>query len=117
MHMAHAVGNRHAAPALPTFMSGTNKGLGWVPVEAREELEREEERASAAEADRLLALDPRERVLALLERVACRAAEGATPVMLRPADIARVLESFPGETPVTAEELARRFPSIAEKES
>jgi len=90
-------------------MSGTNEGLGWLPIEAREELEREGERASAAEADRLIALDPRARVLALLEHV-------ARPVALRPADILRILESFPGVMPVTAEDLARWFPAVAEKE-
>jgi len=97
-------------------MSGTNEGLGWLPVEAREELEREGERASAAEADRLIALDPRARVLAMLEHLACPAAEEPRPVALRAADIARILESFPGVMPVTAEDLARRFPAIADKE-
>jgi hypothetical protein len=97
-------------------MSGTNEGLGWLPVEAREELEREGERASAAEADRLIALDPRARVLALLEHVACPAAEDTKPAALRPPDIVRVLESFPGVMPVTVEDLARRFPAVAEKE-
>ena len=93
-------------------MSGTNEGLGWVPVEAREELEREGDRASAEEAERLLALDPRARVLALLELVARHGAEDARAEALRPADLARVLESFSGETQVTAEELESRLPAL-----
>ena len=97
-------------------MSGTNEGLGWLPIEAREELERESERASGAEADRLIALDPRARVLALLEHVARPAGEEPRPVALRPVDILRILESFPGVMPVTAEDLARWFPAVAEKE-
>ncbi|WP_270936329.1 hypothetical protein [Falsiroseomonas oryzae] len=89
-----------------------SEGLGWLPVEAREKLEEEQDRASAAEAERLLALDPRARVLALVERAACRAAEDAAPAPLRLADLARVLESFPGAAPVDPAALAERFPSM-----
>jgi hypothetical protein len=93
-------------------MSGTNEGLGWVPVEAREELEREGDRASAEETERLLALDPRARVLALLELVVRHGTEEARAEALRPADLARVLDSFSGVMPVTAEELANRLPAL-----
>lgn len=93
-------------------MSGTNEGIGWLPVEAREALEEEQAKASAEAADKLVALDPRARVLALLERAASRSADATSGPVLRPADLARVLESFPGAMPADAAELAARFPML-----
>jgi hypothetical protein len=90
-------------------MSGTNEGLGWLPIDARAALEEEQDKASAAEAEKLLALDPRARVLALMERAACRNAEEQECPLLRPADLRRVLESFPGVVPPDDAVLIGRF--------
>jgi hypothetical protein len=92
-------------------MSGTaNKGVGWLPVEARDKMEMEQERASAGQGERLLALDPRARVLALLEWAASRNAEDPDGAPLSPADLKRVLESFPGAEPVEEARLEQHFP-------
>lgn len=93
-------------------MSGTSEGLGWLPVDARAALEDEQDHASAAEADKLLALDPRARVLALMERAACRSAEDQEWPLLRPGDLRRVLESFPGVVPPEDALLMRRFAAM-----
>lgn len=93
-------------------MSGTNEGLGWLPVDARAALKEEQDKASATEADRLLTLDPRARVLALLERAACRSAEEKERPLLRPADLRRLLESFPGDAAVDDVLLTRRFAAM-----
>lgn len=93
-------------------MSDPSERVGWLPVEARDLLEDERDRASAAEADKLLKLDPRARVLALMERAACRSAEDSTCPALRPADLARVLGSFTGVVPPDADHLARHFPQM-----
>jgi hypothetical protein len=94
-------------------MSDENVGLGWLPVEAREELEDSQARASAEEADRLLALPPRARLLDLLARAASREAEAAAAPKLTPADLRRVIGSYPGEELPDAEELATRLPGLA----
>ncbi|MGG5812020.1 hypothetical protein [Falsiroseomonas sp. CW058] len=96
-------------------MSDPNVGLGWLPVEAREDLEDQRDRASEEEADRLVALDPRARVLDLLARAACRDADGAACAKLRPAALRRVLDSFPGGATLDAADLAARFPSLVEE--
>ncbi len=96
-------------------MSGANGGLGWLPVEAREELEEQQASASARQADRLIALDPRSRVLALLDRLACRSVEDTDCPRLRPADLQRVIESFPGAAGVEAEALAENYPALVEE--
>ncbi len=91
-------------------MSGTtDHGMGWLPVEARDSLEAEHEKASAKEAERLLALPPRERVLALLERATCRSPEELDCPSLTLSDLRRVLESFPGEAPLAETMLEERF--------
>lgn len=94
-------------------MSDDTMGLGWLPVEAREDLEATQDRASAEEAERLLALDPRARLLDLLARIAGKADEAA--VKLRPEDLKRVVDSFPGRAEVDADALALRFPSLTEE--
>ena len=96
-------------------MSSTNEGLGWLPVEAREELEEQQDNASATQAERLIALDPRARVLALLDRLACRSAEDTDCPRLRPSDLRRVIESFPGEARVEAAALAENYPGLVEE--
>lgn len=96
-------------------MSGAKEGLGWLPVEAREELEEQHDSASAKQAQRLIAMAPRDRVLALLDRLACRSVEETDCPRLRPADLRRVIESFPGETRVAAEELAENYPALVEE--
>ena len=96
-------------------MSGSNEGLGWLPVEAREDLAEQRQRASAEQAEKLIAWDPRARVLALLDRLACRSAEDADCPRLHPADLQRVIESFPGETAVDAEALATNYPGLVEE--
>jgi hypothetical protein len=52
-------------------------------------------------------------VLALLERATCRDAEDtlACPT-LRPAELARPLDSFPGVVPADAAALAKRLPGL-----
>lgn len=92
-----------------------SEGIGWLPVEAREQLEEEKDRARAEQVETLLKLDPRARVLALLERAACREAEGAAACpALRAEELARLLDSFPGVVPADAAELAKRFPGMVE---
>lgn len=94
-------------------MSGTtDKGIGWLPVEARDRLEEESGKASAVRAQALLALDPRARVLALLDHAACRDAEEQAERALSAADLKRVLESFPGAAPVEEAALAERLPAL-----
>jgi hypothetical protein len=95
-------------------MSSTNEGIGWLPVEARTALEDEKDKASLGQAEHLLALDSRARVLALLERATCRNTEDQECPPLRPADLRRVLESFPGETPVDETVLMQRFATMIE---
>jgi hypothetical protein len=91
-------------------MSGADDVSGWLPVEAQDQLQEERAKASAAEAERLLALDPRARVLALLDRaVAGSAQEGP---LLCPADLRRVLEGFPGVLPVEEDELEARYAGL-----
>jgi hypothetical protein len=82
---------------------------GWLPVAAQDALEAEKEKASAAEAERLLALDARARVLALLDKLRPAPED---PAPLRIADLLRVLDSFPGAEPVDAAWLAERFPEL-----
>ncbi|HEV7264259.1 MAG TPA: hypothetical protein VGN83_04985 [Falsiroseomonas sp.] len=89
-------------------MSDPADRFGWLPVAAKDALEAEKDKASTAEADRLLSLDPRARVLALLEHL--RPAAGDAPPALRPADLVRILESFPGDMPADAGWLVERFP-------
>jgi hypothetical protein len=98
---------------LEMTMSDDTMGLGWLPVEAREDLEAKQDRASGEEADRLLALDPRARLLELLTRVAGKGDEAA--VKLRPEDLKRVVESFPGEAKADAAALALRFPHLVDE--
>ncbi|PWS35439.1 hypothetical protein DFH01_17645 [Falsiroseomonas bella] len=93
-------------------MSGLNDGSGWLPVEAQDALEEQRDKASAEEAERLVALDPRARVLVLLDRLACRSVEESDCPRLRPADLARVLQSFPGEAMPDTAGLAGRFPDL-----
>lgn len=76
-------------------MSFTEQGAGWLPAEAQDDLEARRDAASQRKADALLALAPRERVLALLG-LAAQGRECAEP--LRPADLIRVLASFEGTT-------------------
>jgi hypothetical protein len=96
-------------------MSGTNEGLGWLPVEAREELEEQQAGASAKQAEKIIALDPRARLLALLDRAACRGVEEGDCPRLRPADLHRVIESFPGAAAVEIAALVTRYPMLVEK--
>ncbi|HYF09337.1 MAG TPA: hypothetical protein VD970_17080 [Acetobacteraceae bacterium] len=82
-------------------MSFTEHGAGWLPAEAQDDLEMRRDAASHSAADALLALAPRERVLALLKRAA-QGRDCAEP--LRSADLIRVLASFEGTTmPLPAE--------------
>jgi hypothetical protein len=89
-----------------------SEGLGWLPVEAREDLEQQEGKASAEEAARLIALPPRARVIALMERAACRSAADSPCPALRPADALRVIRSFDGEDALEEGSLAERFPGL-----
>jgi hypothetical protein len=89
-----------------------SEGIGWLPVEARDALEEEHDKASHAEAEALLALPPRDRVLALLERAACQVNDSAPGTQLRPADLLRVLASFDGQAMPEAAELSTRFPGL-----
>jgi hypothetical protein len=93
-------------------MSGLKDESGWLPVEARESLEEQRDRTSAEEAERLLALDPRARVLVLLDRLACRSVEESDCPRLRPADLVRVLHGFPGDAALDPDDLAARFPDL-----
>lgn len=93
-------------------MSGLRDDSGWLPVEAKDSLEGERDKVSAEEAARLLALDPRARVLVLLDRLACRSLEESDCPRLRPADLARVLQSFPGDAALEPADLAERFPDL-----
>ena len=90
-------------------MSDDTFGLGWLPAEARDDLEEDRDKASREEAARLLALAPRARVLELLTRAAC--ADDTCP-KLRPAALRRVLESFEGADLPDGAGLARRFPTL-----
>jgi len=92
-------------------MSEVTDGSGWLPVEARDALEAEQDKARAELVERLLALDARARVLALLEHAVPCAGE-VPPQPLRPADLARLLESFPGAEPADAKALEARFPTL-----
>ena len=91
-----------------------SEGIGWLPVGARAALEEEQDKASAAQAAELLALDPRARVLALLDRLGCVGAADAACPKLRPADLAQVLASFEGAETPAAEALAMRYPGLVE---
>jgi hypothetical protein len=93
-------------------MSDDSFGLGWLPVEARDDLEEKRDRASREEAARLLALDPRARVLELLARAT---ATDDTLPKLRPAALRRVLASFEGADLPGEAELALRFPRLVEE--
>ena len=88
-------------------MSDDTFGLGWLPVEARDNLEEGRDRASQDEAERLLSLDPRARVLALLDRMA-----DADAPKLRPAALRQVLASFEGRDLPDEPDLARRFAAL-----
>lgn len=96
-------------------MSGTNEGLGWLPVEAREQLEEQKAGASAKQAEKLIAMPPRERVLALLDRLTGRSVEETDCPRLQPVDLQRVIESFAGEARVEAETLAEHYPALVEE--
>lgn len=93
-------------------MSDSNVGLGWLPVSARDVLEEQRDRASNEEAERLLALSPRARVLELMTRVAGHNADENPMPPLRPAELRRLLESFAGEEKLSEEDLAERFPML-----
>lgn len=97
------------------MMSDDITGLGWLPVEAREDLEERRSAASREEAAKLIALPPRERVLELLRRATCKDETGCPK--LRPAALIRVLESFEGEALPAASDLADRFPLMVEDEA
>lgn len=88
---------------------------GWLPVEAREDLEEKRSAASREEAAKLIALPPRERVLELLRRATCKEETGCPK--LRPAALIRVLESFEGDALPTESDLAGRFPLLVEEEA
>jgi hypothetical protein len=93
-------------------MSGTDDVSGWLPVVAQDQLQEEKAKAGAQVAEALIALEPRARVLALLERaVAGSAQEGA---LLTAGGLRQVIESFPGEAPVEEAELAAKFPGMVE---
>jgi hypothetical protein len=96
------------------MMSDDTMGLGWLPVGAREDLEAKRDSASREEAERLIALDPRARLLALLDRAA-GGAEDAAEVKLRPTDLRRVVESFAGAEEADEAELALRFPGLVDE--
>ena len=81
---------------------------GWLPVEAQDDLSRKEEAASEEAAARLLALPPRDRVLALMRLAAAEAEETADRLL--PGDLRRVLESFEGGPLPDDEALARFLP-------
>ncbi len=92
-------------------MSGTEAVSGWLPLEARETADAKRAQESAREAERLLALAPRERVFEVLRRMAaCRAGEAP----FRPVDLARILVSFEGSMLPTEEALAALCPETAE---
>ena len=93
-------------------MSDTEPGAGWLPLEARETAEARRAQESAEETDRLLALDPRERVFALLRRMA--ACRGTGAAAFQPVDLARILLSFEGSMLPTEEALAALGPETAE---
>ncbi len=93
-------------------MSGSTSGLGWLPVEARDDLESQTDAASAEEAERLLSLSPRERVLVLMRRAACRDPDEVDYPLLRPADLLRVLDGFPGDGRAKPSGLADRYPGL-----
>jgi hypothetical protein len=82
---------------------------GWLPIEALDDEQARLQDASGAEAERLLALPERARVLELL-RLARADANVKAP--LRPADLARVLARFAGEEMPSAEALRRDFPGL-----
>ncbi|MGG5889043.1 hypothetical protein ACLF3G_18050 [Falsiroseomonas sp. HC035] len=84
---------------------------GWLPVEALDDLADRQAAASREEAERLVALPPRERVLDLMRLVASGTAEEAK---LRPADLATVLASFEGPASPDAAALAAMFPTLPE---
>ncbi len=82
---------------------------GWLPIDALEDEQARQEDASAAEAERLLALPERAMVLELM-RLARADAGVETP--LQPADLARVLARFAGDEMPSAEALRRDFPGL-----
>ena len=82
---------------------------GWLPIDALEDEQARQEDASAAEAERLLALPERATVLELM-RLARADAGVETP--LQPADLARVLARFAGDEMPSAEALRRDFPGL-----
>ncbi len=85
---------------------------GWLPIGALEEEEARQQDASAAEAERLLALPERTMVLELM-RLARAGASVETP--LRPADLARLLARFAGAEMPDEEELHRDFPGLTQQ--
>ena len=82
---------------------------GWLPIDALKDEQARQEDASAAEAERLLALPERSTVLELM-RLARADAGVETP--LQPADLARVLARFAGDEMPSAEALRRDFPGL-----
>ncbi len=88
-----------------------SEGIGWLPVEAREQLEEEQAKAGAEVIEKLLALDDRARVLALLDWVLTPPAE-RNPPHLRPEHLRRLLESFAGANPLP-EELPPQLAALA----
>ena len=84
-------------------------GSGWLPVDAIDEVAKQNDAASRDTAKRLVGLPPRARVLELMRLAATGAASGSR---LRPDDLAGVLRSFDGADDITSEELCRILPDI-----
>jgi hypothetical protein len=83
---------------------------GWLPVEALDDLAARREAASQEEAERLLALPPRLRVLELMRMVGTEDA-----AKLRPEELHAVLGSFEGPETPGAEALAAMFPILLDE--
>ena len=79
-------------------------GSGWLPLEATEVAATDEAQDSRRLADRLVALEPRSRVVELM-RLASRQDAESRP--LRTGDLARVLDSFGRVAAPNEEDLAR----------
>lgn len=90
-------------------MSGTEQGAGWLPVEAQDALAADRQAAARTEASRLLALAPRDRVIALMRFAA---AKGEAGRMLDAATLAEVVASFEGTDMPDAEELRALCPAV-----